>query len=145
MTATPGQAPTERAAAAQTAASPNPPDAGSITPAEQAPVVPGAPPVKKTERPHPLTPLIRGWLIFLAFVVYFLRDLVPDGSNNRLDVRDLGLILPIVGVIVVIAAVAGFFSWYFTRFVIDDEELRIETGWEFKKSNKIPFERMQSV
>ena len=144
MTATPGQAPTERAAA-PTPATPNPPDASSIAPAEQAPVVPGAPPVKKTERPHPLTPLIRGWLIFLAFVVYFLRDLVPDGSNNRLDVRDLGLILPIVGVIVVIAAVAGFFSWYFTRFVIDDEELRIETGWVFKKSKKIPFERLQSV
>ena len=41
--------------------------------------------------------------------------------------------------------VAGFFTWYFTRFVIDDEELRIETGWIFKKSKKIPFERLQSV
>ena len=45
----------------------------------------------------------------------------------------------------VIAGVAGFFTWYFTRFVIDDDELRIETGWVFKKSKKIPFERLQSV
>ena len=44
-----------------------------------------------------------------------------------------------------IAGVAGFFTWYFTRFVIDDEELRIETGAIFKKSKKIPFERLQSV
>ena len=44
-----------------------------------------------------------------------------------------------------IAAVAGFVSWYFTRFIIDDEELRIETGAIFKKSKKIPFERLQSV
>ena len=107
--------------------------------------MPGAPLVKKTERPHPLTPLIRGWLIFLAFIVYFVRDLVPDGSDDGLDVNDLRWILPIVAVVVVIAAVAGFFTWYFTRFVIDDEELRIETGWVFKKSKKIPFERLQSV
>ena len=145
MTTTPGRAPTEGAAADQPATSPNPPDVSPVASTEQAPTVPGAPPVKKTERPHPLTPLIRGWLIFLAFVVYFLRDLVPDGSNDGLNVRSLAWILPIVGLVVVIAAVAGFFTWYFTRFVIDDEELRIETGWVFKKSKKIPFERLQSV
>ena len=32
-----------------------------------------------------------------------------------------------------------------SRFVIDDEELRIESGAIFKKSTKIPFERLQSV
>jgi putative membrane protein len=143
MTTTPGQAPTGGAAAEQTGSYPA--AASPLAPAEQAPMVPGAPRVKQTERPHPLTPLIRGWLIFLAFVVYFLRDLVPDGSNDGLEVRDLGWILPIVGAVVLIAAVAGLFSWYFTRFVIDDEELRIETGWVFKKSKKIPFERLQSV
>ena len=54
-------------------------------------------------------------------------------------------ILPLLGIVVVLAAVAGFVAWYFTRFVIDDEELRIETGAIFKKSTKIPFERLQSV
>ena len=78
-------------------------------------------------------------------LVYFVRDLVPDGSEDNLGVDDLRWILPIVGAVVVIAAVAGFFTWYFTRFIIDDDELRIETGWVFKKSKKIPFERLQSV
>jgi putative membrane protein len=118
---------------------------GAVAPAEQAPAVSGAPPVKKTERPHPLTPLIRGWLVLLAFAVYFFRDLVPDGSGQGLGIRDLRWILPVVGLVVLLAAVAGFFTWYFTRFVIDDDELRIETGWVFKKSKKIPFERLQSV
>ncbi|HLL62492.1 MAG TPA: PH domain-containing protein, partial [Propionibacteriaceae bacterium] len=145
MTTTPGQAPIEGTATEPGAAGPDPTAASPVPPAPPELAVPGAPPVKKTERPHPLTPLIRGWLVFLAFVVYFLRDLVPDGSNDDLDVRDLGWILPIVGAVVVIAAVAGFFTWYFTRFVIDDEELRIETGWVFKTSKKIPFERLQSV
>ena len=44
-----------------------------------------------------------------------------------------------------LAAIAGFISWYFTRFVIDDEELRVETGAVFKTSKKVPFERLQSV
>ena len=44
-----------------------------------------------------------------------------------------------------LAAVAGFVTWYFTRFVIDDDELRIETGAVFKNSKRIPFERLQSV
>ena len=144
MSTTPGQAPTERPRRTRLGYA-GPGDAGSLVPAEQALALPGAPVVKKTERPHPLTPLIRGWLVFLAFIVYFVRDLVPDGSDDGLDFADLRWILPIVAAVVVIAGVAGFFTWYFTRFVIDDDELRIETGWVFKKSKKIPFERLQSV
>jgi putative membrane protein len=113
--------------------------------ADQAPAVPGAPVVKKTERPHPATPLIRGWLIFVAIAVAWGRELIPDGGNDGFQVGDLRWILPVAAVMVLLAAVAGFFTWYFTRFVIDDEELRIETGWIFKTSKKIPFERLQSV
>ena len=45
----------------------------------------------------------------------------------------------------VIAALAGLVTWYFTRFVIDDDELRIETGALSRTSKRIPFERLQSV
>ena len=44
-----------------------------------------------------------------------------------------------------LAGGAGYVSWRFTRFVIDDEELRVETGVLFKTSRKIAFERIQSV
>ena len=115
------------------------------TATDQAPIVPGAPIIKKTERPHPATPLIRGWLIFVAIVVGWARELIPDGSGQGFQSADLRWILPVVAVVVVLAAVAGFFTWYFTRFIIDDEELRVETGWIFKTSKKIPFERLQSV
>jgi putative membrane protein len=102
-------------------------------------------PAKPTERPHPLTPFVRGWLVFVAIAIGWGREFVTSASENRFEPRGLLWILPIVAVVVLLAAFAGFISWYFTRFVIDDEELRIETGAIFKRSTKIPFERLQAV
>ena len=102
-------------------------------------------PLKQTERPHPLTPFVRGWLVFVAIAIGYGRELITSSSENQFDSGGLTWILPLLGIVVVLAAVAGFVAWYFTRFVIDDEELRIETGAIFKKSTKIPFERLQSV
>ncbi len=104
-------------------------------------------PVKQTERPHPLTPLIRGWVVLLAIVVGFGREFIPDGTGEEQGIVGLGLRWILLGIagIVVLAAAAGFTSWYFTRYVIDDEELRIETGAVFKNSKRVPFERVQSV
>jgi putative membrane protein len=114
-------------------ASPNPPD-------------PTATPIKQTERPHPLTPLVRGWLILVAIAIGWGREIVPGGAGeNQFGAGGLTWLLLVLAVVVLLAAIAGFITWYFTRFVIDDEELRIESGAIFKKSTKIPFERVQSV
>ena len=67
--------------ATSTAASPAERRAAPTT----APVVPGAPVVKQTERPHPLTPLIRGWLVFVAICLGWGRQLIPDGEDDGLD------------------------------------------------------------
>ena len=109
-----------------------------------APVVPDAPVVKQTERPHPLTPFIRGWIVLVAIAFTWLQQL-PRGRDEDFGVGSLLTVLPIVGLVVLLAATVGFFSWYFTRFVIDDEELRLETGAIFKSSKRVPFERLQSV
>lgn len=129
--------------------SPIPPPESSASPdgkqPELAPIVEGAPVVKQTERPHPLTPFIRGWLVLVAIILGAGRQLIPDGSQDGLSVSDLRWVLPAIGGVVVLAAAAGFVNWYFTRFVIDDEELRIETGALFKNSKQISFERLQSI
>jgi putative membrane protein len=109
------------------------------------PPAPTTRPFKQTERPHPLTPFVRGWLVFVAIAIGWGREIVTSTGDNQLDTGGLTWILPILGIVVILAAITGFFAWYFTRFVIDDEELRIETGVIFKKSTKIPFERLQSV
>ena len=107
--------------------------------------VPAAAQLKPTERPHPLTPLVRGWLILVAIAIGWGREIVTSASGDQFEAGGLAWFLPIVGAVVLLAAIAGFVTWYFTRFVIDDEELRVETGAIFKKSTKIPFERLQSV
>jgi len=116
-----------------------------IADVEVAPPVPGAPVVKQTERPHPLTPFIRGWILFVAIVIGWGQQLVPDGRDDGLDTSDLRQALPFVGALVLLAALTGLLSWYFTRFVIDDDELRLETGAVFKSSKRVSFERLQSV
>lgn len=106
-------------------------------------------PIKETARPHPLTPLIRGWALLLVIIFGVGRQLVPDGSGES-PVRSLlrlgiGWLVLIVFGVVLLAAATSFMSWYFTRFVIDEEELRVETGWFAKRSRRIAFERIQSV
>src|SRR5215207_9964078 len=103
-------------------------------------------PIKQTERPHPLTPFIRGWIVLLAILFALAREVVPDGNEQTgFSLSALNWVLPVVALAVLFAGFAGFISWYFTRFVIDEEELRVETGAIFKSSKKVPFERLQSV
>lgn len=103
-------------------------------------------PTKTTERPHPLTPLVRGWVLLVAGVLAFGQDLLPIGSR-----RQDGPPVPWWGFLVLIAAaalvagLASILTWWFTRFVIDDEEVRVETGMLNRRSKRIGFSRIQSV
>jgi putative membrane protein len=113
--------------------------------------VAGAPGLKKTERPHPLTPFIRGWIVFVAILFALVREVFNNIANEDLNPAQGALatlgsgVALFAGGAVLLAAAAGFVSWYFTRFVIDEEELRVESGVIFKSSKKMPFERLQSV
>ena len=81
--------------------------------------------IKQTERPHPLTPLVRGWLILVAIAIGWGREIVTGSAGeNQLEGGGLVWFLLVLAVVVLLAAIAGFITWYFTRFVIDDEELR---------------------
>lgn len=143
----PSSAPEPAAPEARTPAVPEQTDA--VVPEQTDAVVPeqtdpNAP--KATERPHPLTPLVRGWVLLVAGVLAFGQDFLPIGPQRSPgpQVPWWGILVVIAGV-AVLAGLASIFTWWFTRFVIDDEEVRIETGMIQRSSKRIGFSRIQSV
>jgi putative membrane protein len=99
---------------------------------------------KRSERPHPLTPLIRGWVVLLALLIGFGREVLSWFTDNR-EPPPLLLLLGILGGVVVAAIAVGLLSWLTTQFVIDSEELRIETGILARKSQRIAFDKVTSI
>ncbi len=102
------------------------------------------PPLKRTERPHPLTPLIRGWVVLLALLIGFGRELLSSFTEDR-SLPPLPLLGGGVGGIVLVAIGVGFASWLATRFVIDADELRVESGILLRKSQRIAFDKVTSI
>lgn len=101
---------------------------------------------KRTRRPHPLTPLIRGWLLLVAIVLAVGREFLPDGRDDGgLRRQSLGFLFGVAGAAVLLAVVAGFVSWWSTHFVIDDREVRVDTGVLWRRSTRVGFARLQSV
>jgi putative membrane protein len=88
-------------------------------------------------RLHPLTPVLRGFKYFTAIVaVISVREIGELGLKRTL------LVLPV-------AVVAGFalayVSWRFTWYRIEGRELHIESGVLFRRSRRVPLERVQAV
>jgi putative membrane protein len=89
-------------------------------------------------RVHPLTPLLRGGIFFLAWVGWLLNRMTDGGLQAREAL--------ISGVGVLVAGVAvGAGSWWFTRYRIDAEEILVETGLLVRRSRRVRIERLQAV
>lgn len=97
---------------------------------------------KATERPHPLTPLVRGWVVLVVLIPSVGKEFIPR-EGERLP--PVWVLFAVIGGLAVISALASIWTWYYTRFIIDDDELRIERGAISRKSTRIGFGRVQSV
>jgi len=95
-------------------------------------------PASEAHRTHPLTALMQGLIWGAAVVVGLATQFLDFEEPNWWT------LLSIPGGFLV-GVVAGWLGWLFTRYVIDDVEIRIERGVLFKSSRRIPFERLQSV
>ncbi|MGJ3509019.1 PH domain-containing protein [Enemella sp. A6] len=104
-----------------------------------------APAEPRTERPHPLTPFARGWILLVGALVFFGREYLPDGTGRPNELPPLKFILAGLGIAIVVFAAMGFMTWWFTRFVVEADEFRYETGALFRSSKVVPFERIQTV
>jgi putative membrane protein len=100
----------------------------------------GSAPTTETpfRRMHPVSPLLRGGLFVVAWVGWVINDARDQGiQGNRLLLS---------GVIVLSARLAfGTFSWWFTRYRVDADEIRIESGVLVRRSRRVRIERLQAV
>lgn len=102
-------------------------------------------PVRKVEeRAHPLTPLVRGWFAVVAVAWAMLQEWLQgrtDGTNGL----PWWVFIAVIGGVAALGLIAGFISWRFTRFIADETELRVESGWISHRSRRISYTRLQSV
>ncbi|WP_434810779.1 PH domain-containing protein [Microbacterium sp. bgisy189] len=114
-------------------------------------------------RLHPLTPLLRGGLVFLVvlgIVVTNMRDrliaiFLPDeGDFGDYDADPIdfifenNLILAVLGgvvAIIVIVVVAFYVSWRFHTFRITGDAVEVRSGVLFRTHRRAPLDRVQGV
>ena len=88
------------------------------------------------QRLHPLSPVVRGGRATLA--IGFLLIPIAFGRDT------LGNATPQI-VIVAILALGGRVSWLVTRWRIEDDDLRIETGLFRRQSLRFPLAQVQAI
>jgi putative membrane protein len=89
-------------------------------------------------RVHPITPVLRGGIFVVAWVGWVANQ-VRNGDLQP-------LMAAISGVLVLLAGVAvGAGSWWFTRYRINAEEIRVESGMLVRRSRRVRIERLQAV
>jgi putative membrane protein len=103
----------------------------------------GSPGGKLVEKPHPLTPLVRAWVLVLAAAWTVGREMLNNGEGFRLP--PLTWVTAAGAILLVTLIGFGYLDWRATSFIVDHDELRIETGVFTKTSQRIRFDRIQSV
>ena len=93
-------------------------------------------PERPFRRLSPLTPLVRG-SIFVAAVVFTTWDDLLAG-----DLGPIGLLL--LGVLAA-GAVLGYASWLRTKYWVEADELRVDTGVIYQQSRRIRIDRLQGI
>jgi putative membrane protein len=104
--------------------------------------IPGRPPVTE-RRLHPVTPFRRAWAPVAVLAGWAVHD--PNGTQEQLARLTTTVLLLGLAVLMPVAGLYGFLSWWFTHFAVTDTELRIRTGLLFRRTAHIRLERIQAV
>lgn len=87
-------------------------------------------------RLHPLTPFVRGGRATIGLAVILAPTILTGGHSRRLWI-ELGVVAVLVGL--------GYIRWLVTRWRIDGDDLRIETGILRRRSLRFPLSQVQAV
>jgi putative membrane protein len=76
-------------------------------------------------------------------VVVVLLGVLADRSFRRGE--DIAVAAIVLGVAALIAIAAGVISWLVTRYRVEGDHLRIESGWVVRRSRRVPLARLQAI
>ena len=134
-----------------------------------APLPPPAPEeAEDWQRLHPLSPLLRGGLVFLAVLGYAASQLfdrvlstiglsangsgfgVDDDPADVGDPTDAFIAHPLVALLAVllliaVVALGNYVAWRFSRFRVGARQVELRQGVLFRQHRQVPFERVQAV
>ncbi|PVE16878.1 MULTISPECIES: PH domain-containing protein [unclassified Arthrobacter] len=102
-------------------------------------------------RVHVISPLVRGWIALIAVAFFAGQDLFEsllsgDGIPNLSDggARLPWTIAAIAG-IVVLVAIGFLLSWYFTRYQVTAEHVKVNSGIVFRQNRQARLDRVQAI
>ena len=96
-----------------------------------------APAASGFQRLHPLSPLLRSGIFVVAWAGW-----VINGSRDGIDGREIA----VSGAVALVAGLLlGATSWWFTRYRVTADEIRVESGVLRRQSRRIRIERLQAV
>ncbi|TDO54248.1 putative membrane protein [Kribbella sp. VKM Ac-2527] len=103
---------------------------------------PTAPPPEKTverngDRLHPLTPFVRGWGYFVVAAIAMANN---ESLRSNLELAGIGLVAVLIGGIAL-----GALSWWFTKWQLTDDAIRLDSGFLFRRTRIIRFDRIQAI
>jgi putative membrane protein len=99
---------------------------------------PTGPVLEKTgARLHPLTPFVKGWGYFAVAAVALVNN---EGLRSNLELAGLGLVAVLIGGILL-----GALSWWFTKWQLTDDAIRVDSGFLFRRTRIIRFDRIQAI
>lgn len=107
--------------------------------------------VEEWHRVHPASPAVRGWVAVVAVALVFGRNffeqLFQQGISGRGGREGLPwwVVALVVGGAVVVFGTVFVLSWFFTRYQVTDDHVRINSGFIFRQQRQARIDRVQAI
>lgn len=88
-------------------------------------------------RLHPLTPFVKGWGYFVVAAFAMANN---EGLRSNLKIAGIGLAVVLVG-----GMLLGALSWWFTKWQLTADAIRVDNGFLFRRTRIIRFDRIQTI